>query len=243
MKKPVKKNAKKTTKKTVAKKIEKPVKHHSPEEIEMVKNVGIIYERVKFYQTGEPRVIVSRKSPEKSVNFEHLHKFTKLAKAHDLLPGFYFHSMYADGKKVIVSKPECAFINKKTNLHFYSEYIKTLVCDDPDKELFIENFNKTKHNIEIFLNDNNINQEEDYHKQFFHINHLGKEYPDWIVMLKLGIISPYLLFLNEETLKFAKFLKIKNQNNSIDVYVKHYNELNKGGKLKELLNVTFEFLI
>jgi hypothetical protein len=27
------------------------------------------------------------------------------------------------------------------------------------------------------------------------------------------------------------------------VYVKHYNELNKGGKLKELLNVTFEFLI
>lgn len=242
MKKPTKKITKKSAKKAVKKTVKPAVKHHSPEEIEIVKGIGIIYERTRFVETGEPRLIVSRKTPEKSVNFEHLLKFSKLARAHDILPNFYFHSMYNNGEKVIVSKPECALINKKTNLYFYTEYVKGLICDAPDKELIVQNLNKTKENIEKFLNDNNIEQEENFGKKFFSINVLKKEYPDWIVMMKVGIISPYLLFLNEETLKFAKFLKVKNQNNSIDVYIKHYNELNKNGKLKQLLDITFEFI-
>ena len=239
-KKPVKKNAKKAIKKTE----KKPVKKYSPQDLEMVKNIGIVYERVKFNLTGEARIVVSRKSPEKSINFEHLLKFTKLAKAHDILPNFYFHSLYNEGEKVIQSKPECAFLNKKTNLHYYSEYIKRIICDEPDKDNIVNNLLQSEKNMEMFCLDNNVEHKEDgYKKDFFKINHLNREYPDWIIMMKLGIISPYLLFLNDDTLKFAKFLKIKNQNNSIEVYIKHYNELNKNGKLKELLTTTFRDFI
>lgn len=208
-------------------------------EIETVKNIAIVYERAKFRNTGKARIIIGRKNPEKSVNFESIKNFNKNCLLYNILPNFYFESLYDKGNKTIQTKPECLLLNKKTTLFWYKKWLKNngVKLDSGSEKDVVKTIVKSRKNIDIFLSDNNIENKEDLSDQFFVINLLGRTVKDWQLMLQQNLISPFFIFSNPALLPFSKFIK------DFNIYQELFDKYNKNDKLKELLLYTFEDVI
>lgn len=206
---------------------------------EDILKIAKIYERVKFRNTGQARQIIGRKNPEKSVNYEYLKKFTDSCMWNDYIPNFFFESMYENNKKFINTKPECKLLNNKPNIHYYSVWVKNNCADLNDISGSII---KTKENIELFLHDLNIDAEDPSAdpdpSRFLHINIFKRMFPDWILMLKVGLISPFFLYTDESLSKYYEFI-VGGSEGRIGKYNYYYKKYNKDGTLDKVLNKTF----
>lgn len=201
-------------------------------------NAARVYERVKFRNTGEARIVLGKKKPENGTNYKYLKEFVEKANTYNLIPNFYFETFYADGNKVIPTKPECKKLADDLNLHYYEIWLKQNTGALKD---FLNGLHKTEENIKIFLQDNHIfgKPDSDYTpSDFLSINPLNRVLPDWILMLNAGLIHPLFLFTRTELMPFYKYLlggRLKNFEHFIHLY-KRYNE---NGKLAQFLDKKF----
>ena len=208
-------------------------------EINVVKDIAVIYERVKHRNTGQARIIIGRKNPEDSKNYSYIEDFCERCVKYDIIPNFYFESLYSKGKKVVPTSPECKMLNKKTNKHWYM----TLLKEKKASEAFpvVKAIDKTANNIDMFIADNDFANDDSV--DFFNINPLDRLYPDWVLMLKAGLISPYFLFMDDTLLPYIEILQHKEYNRNIGPYREQFDRLNKDGKVKELLDTLFGDLL
>lgn len=199
-----------------------------------VLELAFIYERVKHKYTGQATVVIGRKHPAKSINYDILKTFGEKALVADILPVFFFESMYRDGKRVVPSKPECARINDEMSKAYYQMLISSKNANK--EEEIVESLNVTRRNIDTYLAGASHTQSVAH--LLTTLDPLGRfAYPDLAVMFKNNLVSAYLLFLEPAFMAFQRFLPPKIDLNHI---ADEYQRYNKHGKLHKLLVALFD---
>lgn len=201
-----------------------------------VLELAFIYERVKYKHTGQASVVVGRKNPVKSINYETLKTFGEKALLEDIVPVFYFDSLYEDGKRVIPSKPECArLLDKVTNAY----YLKHIHKFNADRESIVESLEVTRKNIDTYLA--GASHTEKVNDRLLSLDPLERTvYPDFAVLVKNGLVSGYLFYLHQSLMRFSRFLPDKTDRNLIE---SRYARNNRNGTLDKLLSALFSDII
>jgi len=199
--------------------------------IDEITKIGFLYEKVKYIKEGSARKIVSRKNPEKSVNWKELKKFCVKAQDGEWLPAFYFAAQYT-GKRLPV-KPELKLLNNKVAVSKYVKFIKDnkpkLYNSTKDMVLDLQ---KSYYSLFLYMRANDL---KNFDELITFKTFKNQVYPDLHRIFRLGLLSSYMVGTSETIFGALKNINLieKNYDNykfllkSNKKAYEIYNQLNK----------------
>ncbi len=211
--------------------------------VEQIIDLVIMYERTKYINTSQARRIINRKNPENDEAFDTAKKFASICDMYDISPAVFYQSLYKDGKLLVprrkLKEEFAVVISKPAKFYYENSWIPANRADGRHIPSAIQ---KTESNIKLVCDIMNTKMKEGgIYKDFMHLRAMNRMYPEWIYMLKCGLISPMFLFAHGWLKQQARHIpgSERKDMNRFAFYETLYDRYNVDGKLDKIIKQRF----